>query len=154
MEKKLNDGLKSRQEMIKNKTVKAVEEAIVDLMEEGAVVSTKLLMERTGFSRPVFGKTHVLEVLKKYGVCRYRNIKNISKESDKNYVVDLERQIKELIRELDKSRKTLDSAIKRNIKLEVEIKDLKDTNELLRGQLLLNYEKALEHGLDFEKDNF
>lgn len=150
MGKRLNDGLKKRQETLRQETIKAVEKAIVELKEEGFEVSTKLLMERTGFSRPVFGKAHVLEVLKKHGVCRYKNIKLVSKDSDKNYVVDLERQVKDLARELEKIKKTLDSVIKRNIKLELEVQDFKETNELLRGQLKINYEKALAHGIDLE----
>lgn len=75
-----------------------MEKAIIELKEEGFEVSTKLLMERTGFSGPVFGKVHELDILKKHGVCRYKKIKLVSKDSDKNYVVDLERQVKELVR--------------------------------------------------------
>lgn len=150
MGRKLNEGLKKKQETIKQETVQSVEKAIIELKEEGFEISTKLLMERTGFSRTLFGKEHVLNMLKKYEVCRYKNIKKVSKDSDKNYTIDLERQVKDLSRELEKIKKTLDSATRRNIKLEVEVRDLKDTNELLRGQLKLNYEKALEHGIDLE----
>lgn len=53
-------------------------------------------------------------------------------------------------RELEKAQKNLDLFIKRNVKLELEVQDLKDTNELLRGQLKLNYDKALLHGVDLE----
>lgn len=150
MVRRLNDGLKERQETLRQETIKIVEKAITELKEEGFEVSTKLLMESTGLSRPVFGKAHVLEVLKKHCVCRYKNIKKVSKDSEKNYIIDLERQVKELAREVEKIKKTLDSAIKRNIKLEVEVQDLKDTNSLLRGQLKINYEKALAHGIDLE----
>lgn len=151
MTRKLNEGLKERQEILRQETTKAIEEAIIRLKEEGFEVSTKILMERTGFSRPVFGKEHVLKVLKKHSVCRYKNIKTVSKDSDKNYVVDLERQVKELARKLEKTKNMLDSFIQRNIKLEIEVKDLKDTNELLRGQLKINYEKALAYGIDLEQ---
>ena len=148
--KKLNKGLQERQEVLRQKTIKSVEEAIKDLKEEGFEVSTKLLIERTGLSRPVFSKVHVLEVLKKHSVCRYKNIKQVSQDSDKSYVKALEKQVNELSRELEKAQKNLDLFVKRNVKLELEVQDLKDTNELLRGQLKLNYDKALLHGVDLE----
>lgn len=150
MKKGTNEGLKSKQEKYRQETISKVEKAIKELKEEGFEVSTKLLIERTGLSATVLGKKHVLKVLEKHAVCRFKNIKQVPKDSEKNYIVDLERQVKELERELKKTKEILNSAIKRNIKLEVEIKDLKDTNELLRGQLKLNYEKALARGIDLE----
>lgn len=148
--KKLNDGLRKRQEFLREKTNEKVEKAIKELLEEGFEVSTKLLMERTGLSRPVFGKEHVLEILKRYRVCRYKEIKKVSKNSDKNYASDLERQVRELSRDLSKARELIDKYNKRNIRLELEIHDLKETNELLRGELKLNYEKALAHGVNLD----
>lgn len=148
--KELNDGLKKRQELLREKTNEKVEKAIKELLEEGFEVSTKLLIERTGLSRPVFGKKHVLEILKRYRVCRYKEIKKVSKNSDKNYVSDLERQIRELDRELKKAKEIIDKCRKKNIKLELEIHDLKETNELLRGELKSNYEKALAHGVNLD----
>lgn len=150
MSRILNDGLKERQELLRNETVSAVEKAIVNLMNEGYEISVKLLMEKTGYSRPVFSKPHVLEILKKYGVCRFKNIKRVSANSDKNYVVELEKNVIKLTKELDKTKNTLESALRRNIKQEIEIQDIKETNELLRGQLKLYYEKALIYGVELE----
>lgn len=148
--KELNEALRKRQEILREKTNEKVENAIKELLEEGFEVSTKLLMERTGLSRPVFGKEHVLEILKRYRVCRYKEVKKVSKNSDKNYVIDLERQVRELDRELRKAKQLIDKYSKRNIKLELEIHDLKETNELLRGELKSNYEKALAHGVNLD----
>lgn len=148
--RELNDGLRKRQEILREKTNEKVENAIKELLEEGFEVSTKLLMERTGLSRPVFGKEHVLNILKKYRVCRYKEIKKISNNSNKDYVTDLERQIRELKREMNKLQQSIDKYTKRNIKLELEVHDLKETNELLRGELKSNYEKALAHGLNLD----
>lgn len=147
---KLNKGLQNRQEELRQKTAKSVEEAIKSLKEEGFEISVKLLMERTGLSRPVFSKVHVLEVLKKHGVCRYKNIKQVSQDNDKSYIKGLESQVNELSKELEKTQKNLDSSIKRNIRLQLEAQDFKDTNELLRGQLKLNYDKALLYGVNLE----
>lgn len=148
--KELNEALRKRQEILREKTNEKVENAIKELLEEGFEVNTKLLMERTGLSRPVFGKEHVLETLKRYKVCRYKEIKKVSQNSDKNYVIDLERQIRELNRELSRARQLIDKYSKRNIKLELERQDLKETNELLRGELKSNYEKSLAHGVNLD----
>lgn len=150
MARKLNEGLKERQESLRQETCEAIENAIIELMEEGFEVSTKLLMERTGLSRPVFGKEHALKILKKYRVCRFKDLKMVSKDNDKNYIVDLEKQVRSLTRECDKANEMLSSAIKRNTKLELEVADLKETNEILRGQLKTYYEKALSFGIDLE----
>lgn len=150
MKRKLNDGLKERQEILRNKTVNSVEKAILNLRSEGYEINVKLLMERTGYSRPVFSKPHVLEMLKKYGVCRFKNIKGVPNNCGKNYLEDLEKHVNQLVKELEKTNKSLELALKRNIKQELEIKDIKDTNELLRGQLKMYYEKALAHGVDLD----
>lgn len=150
MSRKLNDGLKDRHEILREHTAKLVESAIVELQEDGYEVSTKLLIERTGLSRPVFGKEHVLKILKKHSVCRYKNIKVIPNSSEKNYVKDLEKQIAYLKRELDKVQKKLTLNIDKNVKLEIQIVELKDTNEILRGKIKDNYEKAYAFGLNLE----
>lgn len=150
MQKKLNDGLKDRQEMIRANTAKLVERAIIELQEDGYEVSTKLLIDKTGLSRPVFGKEHVLKILKKHSVCRYKNIKKIPESSEKSYIKDLEKQISHLKRELEKVQKKLTLNIDKNVKLEVQIAELKDTNEILRGKIKDNYEKAYAFGLNLE----
>lgn len=150
MARKLNDSLKERQKMLREHTAKVVEEAIIELQEEGYEVSTKLLIERTGLSRPVFGKEHVLNILKKHSVCRYKNIKVISNNSEKSYVKDLEKQVAHLKRELEKVQKKLTQNIDKNVKLEIQIAELKDTNEILRGKIKDNYEKAYAFGLELE----
>lgn len=153
MSKQLNSSLKKRQEELRNETCRIIENAIKELQEEGFVINTKLLMERTGFSRPVFGKKHVLEVLKKYSVCRYKNIKMISKDNSINYINDLEKRVQKLIKERDKAKEMLVKMVRINSKLELDIQDIKESNEILRGNLKTYYEKAMSFGIDLEGED-
>ncbi|WP_195250918.1 DUF6262 family protein [Romboutsia sp. 1001713B170207_170306_H8] len=151
MKKGLNSGLKEKQENERKETASKVDEAIKDLKEMGFEVSTKLLIERTGLSRPVFGKPHVLEVLKKHKVCRYKEIKTVSTKNTKNYIDELELKNKKLYIELNKLKKELANSMRIRSNLELKIDDLEDTNKLLRGQLNKYYEVGLAHGVNFEE---
>lgn len=73
MPRKLNDGCKNYQNEAKRKTIDAVQSAINQLKDEGAIVSIGKLMELTGFARSTFSKPHIDDLLKKNKVCKYEN---------------------------------------------------------------------------------
>lgn len=64
----LPEGLKQKQENQKQKTSKLVQKAIDDLKAEGFMISIKSIVERTGLSRSVFNKPHIMETLKNNGI--------------------------------------------------------------------------------------
>lgn len=145
--RKLNDSLKKRQERLRKETIKKVESAIKELQQEGFIVSIKLLIERTGLSRSTLNKPHVLEVLKKYKVCRYRNKKIVSYSREKEIeqiLKELEKRNYDHQRQIEKLTVQLENKEEKIKRLENELNDRKKECELLRGKLILCEQRIAE----------
>jgi hypothetical protein len=120
-------NLKIKQDKIREETSKTIQQAINELKNEGYMVSIKLLIQRTGYSRSTFSKKHVKEVLKRNTVCMYKNIRtfydeeisensiyklkdeldkaNSNKNKLENIIIQKNKAIDKLIEELDKQKK-------------------------------------------------
>jgi len=125
-----------------------VEKAINDLKAEGFLVTTKLLIERTGLSRSTFSKDHVLEVLKRNKVCRFKNTKTVNDMDAKNYILRMEKENEKLKHEINKIQSDLDTQIRKNLKLEKIIAEKEDECKTLRGELMALYQRANNRGID------
>ncbi len=150
MGNKLNEGLRKKQELIRQETLSKVEKAIDDLENEGYEVTTKLLIERTGLARSTLNKPHVLELLKKRRVCRYKDVKKLSDEDLIEVNVNLQKEIKKLEKTNIKLKTELDKEINKNMNLQIEIAKKEEEIQTLRGQLMDLYRKASIKGINID----
>lgn len=150
MRRQLNKGLRKVQEDKRSDTINKVKLAINELKSEGYEVSTKLLIERTGLSRSTFSKTHIIEILREQKVCRFKNTKSALDFESKDYLINLERKLRQLEVENIKLKKELELQVNKNFKLERQIAETQEQCATLRGQLLVLYQKASDRGVDLE----
>ena len=125
MNNKIPRELKEKQELQRQKTINAVLRAIERLKAEGFDIKIKDLVEYTGLSRSVFGKSHIRKVLMdKRIVASMADVVVDDKLSGK---LTKEQKLRLKLKEKDEQ-------IRR---LSVENADLKSECELLRGRLFL-----------------
>ena len=148
MKKKLNEKLKERHEELRKDTIEKISNAISDLDDEGYEITTKLLMERTGLSRSVFSKSHVVELLKEKQVGRFKNTKKLQGEDLLQVNLGLQKDIKKYEIEILKLKNDLDKEIQKNMKLELKLGEQEEEILTLRGQLMNIYRKASIKGVD------
>lgn len=145
--RKLPDEIKIYQENSKNETITKVQNAINELQSEGFIVTRKLLLERTGLSNSVLSKNHIKEVLKNNKVCQYAIKRKFISKNESDVLLELNKANKK-IEQLEKKVKDLENKL---AKEKVKYHEVKDTNEILRGELFLLKEKASLKGLDLDK---
>ncbi len=150
MKKGLNIKLREKQELDRKETIKKVLKAIEELRGEGYEIATKLLIERTSLSRSTFSKTHVIEVLREQRVCRFKDIKTVTDMESKEYLLYIQKKLREYEIENRNLKKELNVQINKNFKLEKEIAERQEQCETLRGQLMVLYQKASNRGVDLE----
>lgn len=151
MKKELNSKLKEKQEKEREESKAKVLRAIEELKNEGFEVSTKLLIERTGLSRSTFSKSHIIDVLRQEKVCRFKNSMTLKDKDSNQYLLEVEKRIRELEVENQKLKKDLNLQINKNLKLEFEIAEKQEQCEVLRGQLMVLYQKASNRGIELEQ---
>lgn len=125
MNDKVPQGLKDKQELVRQATVHAVLTAIHELQAQGYAVKIKDLMEYTGLSRSTFGKTHVRELLMRCGIVERKPA--ATEESNNIPTLSASKRLKSEIKIKNE----------RIAKLNAENADLKHECELLRGRLFL-----------------
>lgn len=150
MRKKLNDGLRQKQEELRQETLEKVEEAIDDLQNEGYEITTKLLLERTGLSRSTFSKPHVVQLLKEKRVGRFKSVKKLPDEDLIQVNANLQKEIKKLENENMKLKTELDKEIQKNVKMQVGMAEKEDEIQTLRGQLMNLYRRASLKGVSLD----
>lgn len=149
--KKLPDKLKEKQEKARQESVHRVQQAIDDIKAEGYIVTTKLLMEHTGFARSTFSKEHIQEVLKQNQVCKYANTKQIKKElSEKEKIKELEKELLIAQKKIQKLESEAKNNKNRENELKVKLNELSEANKLLRGQFHVLVQKAKIKGLNID----
>lgn len=121
MNDKVPKELQERQEKQRQATIKKVQNAIDALNSEGHKVSIKLLMECTGLSRSVFGKTHIRELLINVGVIEIQS----DKAKFQNKAKTTEQRLRERIKKQEETIK----------QLREEKSELQRECELLRGRV-------------------
>lgn len=125
MNNKIPRELKEKQELQRQKTINAVLRAIERLKAEGFDIKIKDLVEYTGLSRSVFGKSHIRKVLMdKRIVASMADVVVDDKLSGK---LTKEQKLRLKLKEKDEQFK----------RIWAENIDLKSECELLRGRLFL-----------------
>jgi len=143
--------LTEKQGRIRLESMEKVQEKIDELKAEGFIVTTKLLMDRTGFARSTFSKHHIREVLKNNNVCKYAVTKSISRVlTEKETIKQLEDEnlsLRKKVAQLEKERTDL---INKENKSKVELTEVKEINKKLRGQLHVLIQTARIRGINIE----
>ena len=143
MQKSVPKALTDHQEALKSGTIETIQQAINDLQTEGFVVSKKLLLERTGFSNSLFSKGHVKDLLKKNGVCQFKNRQVIPRTANQD---DIAAQLQSVLIAAQKKitllEKQADDRKQYTGKLLGELEETKEEIKLLRGELFVFAEKS------------
>ena len=121
--RKLPDGLKKQQEERMKETLDKVQKAIDELTSEGYLISTKILIERTGLSRSTFSKEHVKNLLKANKIGKFKEVKVVTEDKEENYKNIASKYQTELL--------------KSNKKVEKLEEELKKKDERLKSRLIL-----------------
>lgn len=128
------NSLAEKHEKQREKTKELVQQAILNLKDEGRTVNMKNLVEYTGLSRSTFSKPHVDEVLRLNRVCKYE-IKNevLAKTNKTSHELKIDIQLLESkVEKLTKKIKELE--IEKN-SLKLKHYEEKDRNEKLLGEI-------------------
>lgn len=128
--RRLNEGLKRKQEEQRQKTVAVIEEAIKSFENENYQdITIQMLIDTSGYTRPTFSKPHVQELLKKYRIGKYKCTLKLPK-SDENKMKFLEKKVQEYMNSNEK----LTSTVK---ELNFKIKNMRQ--ELTNAKLEIEY---------------
>lgn len=125
MNDKVPQGLKDKQEIVRQSTSHAVLTAIHELQAQGYAVRIKDLMEYTGLSRSTFGKNHVRELLVRCGIVDSKMA--VTEKADAHTPLSTTKRLRAELKRKDE----------RIAKLRAENSKLKQECELLRGRLFL-----------------
>ncbi len=149
--RKLPENLINKQNQAKQETLDKIQNAIDEIKAEGALVTTKKLIERTGLARSTFSKSHVKELLKENRVCKFKDrqvivedkygakaIETLENELDKAY-----RKITKLTQELEKEKSKVN-------KLKFDYNELNENHQLLLGKWHVLLKKAKIKGITIE----
>ena len=130
MNDKIPQELVEKQELQRQKTINLVLRAVSDLKAEGYSTKIKDLIEYTGLSRSVFGKSHIRKVLADKGIVIAKVDTSVS---DKVFgKLSKEQKLKVKLKEKDEYVK----------KITDENIALKNECELLRGRLFLLMQRS------------
>lgn len=131
-------------------TVEKVTTAIANLTEEGSLITKSRLVKETGLSRATFDKPHVLEVLRKFGVCEFAKII----ENDENSSL-LDTKLLKKIAKLEKENLALKDQIGKlkntSNKYHEEYLETKEAYQYLLGEWHLLLTKARLKGIEIDE---
>lgn len=148
MKKGLNQQLRQAQDETRLNTVKSIEDKIKSLQAEGFIVTIAILMEHTGFSRGLFQKAHVDELLKKYKIGKYRN-RTVLPNKDFSLQV-AEKEITKLSKEVANWKAKSEKLQARNETLEQKLKEKDEYCERLKGEIISIHNKAKDRGIKLD----
>jgi hypothetical protein len=153
----LPNSLKLRQEKIREETLSKIQYFIDELNAEGYIITIKDLIDRTGYSRSLFQKPHVQELLKKNEIGKYRNTKIITEKVDESIREKAFRLEDELLKMNNKIEKLQQDKKENNgliNELKVKLHEKSEECEILRGELHILMQKAKILGFDLKlKEN-
>ena len=151
--KTIPEGLKKKQENQKQKTSKLVQKAIDDLKAEGFQISIKSIVERTGLSRSVFNKPHIMETLKNNGIGVFSKPLNIEDrtKTDGKDSFNWEKEYYKISAKFERIQQNNNDKDITILKLRNELVEKKDECEILRGKLHVIMQKCRIKGLKIEE---
>ena len=133
----------------KDDTLKRIKKAIHEMKEWDEPVTRSEIMKRAGVASGTLSQPYVKELLKEERVCQYASIPVHDKVKD-----DYEKEQAFLIKEnkslksrIDKQDERLDVMKKMNDKLTKELRENKEVNARLRGQVQMLLERLDSAGL-------
>lgn len=129
-------------------TIGKIQSAIDELKSEGAIVTKPRLVERTGLSRAVFDKPHVLEVLKESEVCEFApklaiKTNPLSNKKDLAQFLTLEKENRLL-------KERIEQLTAKSNKYQADYLAIKEAYQLLLGEWHLLLKKARIRGLKID----
>ncbi len=145
--RQLPEAVRDYQESSKNETINKVQKAIDELKAEGNIVTRKLLLERTELSNSVLSKPHIKEVLRENKVCQFaiKRKMNVTTNS-----ADSDVELKKAYEKIDKLEKKVKELEAKFNKERLAYYEMKEANEILRGELHILKQKAKLRGLDLD----
>lgn len=147
----LPDSIKIQQENKKKQTIDSVQRAINELKSEGYIVTTKLLMDRTGYARSTFSKSHVKELLRLNKVCMFRDTKFIHDQKyDEKGFLELKNELEKANKNIVALKGIIDGKNQRIDKLLGELEERKADYQLLLGHLHIAIQKAEIQGVHLQ----
>lgn len=152
MSKKIPDALKEQQAERRLETEKKIQEAIDSLKSLGYEnITIATLTKETNLSRSTFNKTHVIEILKRNKIGKYREIKSILAESmslsDKERIYELEKKLVNANIKIKKLEENLD---KKSLELgqkKIELMEQKEQLQQVVGNFQALYNKITAMGI-------
>lgn len=153
----LPSNLKLKQEKTRKETLSKIQKTINELNAEGYLISIKDLIERTGYSRSLFSKPHVQELLKINEIGKYKKTKTIIEKVDESIKDKVFRLEDELLKKDSMINKLkMDNKEKVNLinELRIKLQEKIEECDILRGELHILMQKSKILGIDFKsKDN-
>lgn len=137
----------SYQNKKRQETIDKVQQAIDELREEGAIINRKSILERSQLSNSVLSKPHIIEVLKENKVCQFQIKCKVTNNEEQNIVSELNKAHKK-IEVLEKQVEDLKNKFNKE---KVNNYELKEVNEILRGELQLLVSKAKMKGINLKE---
>jgi vacuolar-type H+-ATPase subunit I/STV1 len=133
-----NPGNQAYKDAKKLETQKNVEDVIIELLDEGFIVSKKLLKERTGYSYETLKKKHVDEIYMKYSILHYSPT---SKKAKELQAKNLEQRFSQLSKEHKKTASKYERLERKHKELIIKYKKLSNDNTDLKEkyELLIGY---------------
>jgi hypothetical protein len=127
----INTGLRNWQEEQKEESINKIIQAIKSRQEVGVQdISITMLMEDTGFSRPLFSKEHIIPILQQYNIGRYRVYLKLPSE-DKDKITYLKEELFKAKNQIMRLENLLETQENQNAKLKLENNKLKKEQEYL-----------------------
>ena len=151
--RKLPYNLIQKQQEIRGETLLIIQKSIDELSAEGYLIAIKDLIDRTGFSRSLFSKTHVQELLMKNKIGKYKNTKTIIEKVDEDIREKFFRLEKELINtkvKVENVKNDNEAKIAFINDLKVKMQEKIEECEILRGELHILMQKAKILGFDLK----
>lgn len=137
----------SYQKKKRQETIYKVQQAIDELREEGAIINRKSILDRCQLSNSVLSKPHIIELLKENKVCQFEVKCKIENNEDENIVKELNKANKR-IEILEKQLEDLKNKFNKE---KLNNYELKEANEILRGELQLLVSKAKMKGINLKE---
>lgn len=141
IKKKINQGIVTYQKQYKESTLKKVQEAIDEILADGAVVTKKRLIELTGLSNATFSKNHVKELLKANRVCSFKYLSEDTTTSQKNQYLTLSNQLHHFAKQVK-----CDEIRINTLKSDIEVKKLR-IQQLQDENLSLKHDLSILRGM-------
>lgn len=127
----INDGLRNWQEGQKEESINKVIQAIKARQELGVQdISVTMLMEDTGFSRPLFSKDHIKKILEQYNIGRYKVYLKLP-SADEDKITYLKEELYKAKSQIIKLENNINEKENQIAKFKVENDKLKKEKEFL-----------------------